>query len=261
MYHFRPSNLDAGDGQGDFSRMHRMILHLGIGPRALKLKHPLLNLRKGMHLPSALLVTAVAFLVTSNAIASETGFHRTQELMTKHSGNKAKRFLLAPDKDDFEDRMFSVSTINGVLGKVGSVVETGGAKVVNEAPKLEKYQLWLKAGLTPSQVRVDVLGKAPWLTESFLLKHEDFYQYAKFMVEYKRQQPGSKIAKAASEMQKYELWLNLGLTPSQVRVDIMKKDPAMKAVYLARHKDFNQYAKFMGEYEKLHPGTTPFVKK
>ncbi|GMF11910.1 unnamed protein product [Phytophthora lilii] len=44
------------------------------------------------------------------------------------------------DSKSSEDRMF-VGTISSLLGKVGSVIETGGAQVVKEAPKLEKYQI------------------------------------------------------------------------------------------------------------------------
>ncbi|KAG2795578.1 hypothetical protein PC114_g24694 [Phytophthora cactorum] len=54
-------------------------------------------------------------------------------------------------------------------------------------------------------------------------------------------------------MQKYELWLYAGLSPSQVRVDILKKAPHMKLEVLAEHKDFWQYAKFMVEYKRLNP--------
>ncbi|KAF1782446.1 hypothetical protein GQ600_89 [Phytophthora cactorum] len=135
--------------------------------------------------------------------------------------------------------------INGALGKVGQVVK--------EVPKLEKYQKWLKTGLSPSQVRVDVLKKEPWQALRSILRGEDSYQYLKFIVDYNRRQPGSKIPKPASKMQKYELWLYAGLSPSQVRVDILKKAPHMKLEVLAEHKDFWQYAKFMVEYKRLNP--------
>jgi hypothetical protein len=52
----------------------------------------------------------------------------------------------------------------------------------------------LKAGLTPSQVRVDIMKKQPWMKLEYLANHKDFYQYAKFMVEYKRLHPNAVIA-------------------------------------------------------------------
>lgn len=104
------------------------------------------------------------------------------------------------------------------------------------------------------------LKTAPWEKLSSVLKHKDVYQYLKFMVEYKRLQPGSKIVKEASQMQKYELWLHAGLTPSMVRVDIMKKNPGTKLKVLLQNKYFGQYAKFMVEYQRLHPnGVVSFV--
>ncbi|KAG3087007.1 hypothetical protein PI124_g17136 [Phytophthora idaei] len=52
-------------------------------------------------------------------------------------------------------------------------------------------------------------------------------------------------------MQNYELWLYAGLTPSQVRVDILKK----AARDVAKQKDANarQYAKFDVAYKRWNP--------
>lgn len=114
-----------------------------------------------MRLVSALLATAVVLLIDSDVTASMTSEisqviapYTTRERPAGQSAMTGKRFLRTIDATDnaaAEERMFSVSAINGVLGKVGSVVETGGAKVVKEAPKLEKYQQWLNAGLSPAR--------------------------------------------------------------------------------------------------------------
>ncbi|OWZ16683.1 LOW QUALITY PROTEIN: RxLR effector protein, partial [Phytophthora megakarya] len=204
-----------------------------------------------------------------------------------------------------EERM-----INSVLGKVGSVVEAGGAKVAKEAPKLEKYQQWLTAKLTPSQVRVGELKNEPWqklhsilqgkdsdqylkfflsttkdcsqevlfqslrqkselwlyadLTPSLvrkdifkkepldkILKSKDSNQYLKFLIDYERLQPGNTIPKSASSMELSELWLFAGLTPAQVRIDVLKNVPLHKNI-LQTH----QYLKFLVDYERLQPGST-----
>ncbi|POM68865.1 Secreted RxLR effector peptide protein [Phytophthora palmivora] len=211
-----------------------------------------------------LLVTLAALLVSGDAVSTDAHFNRARTapntplvVRSLGSGDDVKRMLRTGstkinDSNDSEERMFA-TTINGALGKVGSVVETGGAKIIKEAPKLERYQKWLKAGLNPSQVRVDVLKKQPWQKIHVILRRKDVYQYLKFIVDYKRRQPGSTIPKPASNMEKFELWLYAGLTPSQVRVDILKKAPNMKLKVLAQHKDFYQYAKFMVEYKRLNP--------
>jgi hypothetical protein len=159
-----------------------------------------------MRLSYVVLVVAGFLLATTGIVSSAANSPKTA-LRSPHvssltNDNKvAQRILRRADKNDSadegndsEERMF-VGTINGVLGKVGSVVETGGAKFVKEAPKkLEKHQKWLKAGLTPSQVRVDIMKKQPWMKLEYLANHKDFYQYAKFMVEYKRLHPNAVIA-------------------------------------------------------------------
>ncbi|KAG6941623.1 hypothetical protein JG688_00018569 [Phytophthora aleatoria] len=212
-----------------------------------------------MHLTYALLAAGIALLASTDIVSAATDAAKNSQIeapIVVHSPSSrkeidnAKRFLRATAQtydgdDNSEERVFA-TMINGALGKVGSVVETGGAKVVKEVPKLEKYQQWLKTGLSPSQVRVDVLKKEPWQALRSILRGEDSDQYLKFIVDYNRRQPGSK-------MQKYELWLYAGLSPSQVRVDILKKAPHMKLEVLAEHKDFRQYAKFMVEYKRLNP--------
>ncbi|RAW21232.1 hypothetical protein PC110_g22325 [Phytophthora cactorum] len=223
-----------------------------------------------LHVTYALLAAGIALLASTNIVSAATDAAKNSQIeapIVVHSPSSrkeidnAKRFLRATAQtydgdDNSEERVFA-TMINGALGKVGSVVETGGAKVVKEVPKLEKYQKWLRAGLNPSQVqsRVNVLSvkKTPLRALSFILRGDDSYQYLKFIVDYNRRQPGSKIPKPASKMQKYELWLYAGLSPSQVRVDILKKAPHMKLEVLAEHKDFWQYAKFMVEYKRLNP--------
>ncbi|POM59758.1 Secreted RxLR effector peptide protein [Phytophthora palmivora] len=213
-----------------------------------------------------LLTILAALLASGDAVSTDAHFNRARTapnntplvVRSLGSGDDVKRMLRTGsnkinDNNDSEERMFA-TTINGALGKVGSVVETGGAKVIKEAPKLERYQKWLKAGLNPSQVRVDVLKKQPWQKIHVILRRKDVYQYLKFIVDYKRRQPGSTIPKPASTMEKFELWLYAGLTPSQVRVDILKKAPYMKREVLAQDEDLlYQLAKFMVEYKRLNP--------
>ncbi|KAG2776161.1 hypothetical protein PC129_g19920 [Phytophthora cactorum] len=219
-----------------------------------------------LHVTYALLAAGIALLASTNIVSAATDAAKNSQIeapIVVHSPSSrkeidnAKRFLRATaptyDGDDNSEERMVATMINGALGKMGSVVETGGAKVVKEVPKLEKYQKWLKTGLSPSQVRVDVLKKEPWQALRSILRGDDSYQYLKFIVDYNRRQPGSKIPKPASKMQKYELWLYAGLSPSQVRVDILKKAPHMKLEVLAEHKDFWQYAKFMVEYKRLNP--------
>ncbi|KAG7383945.1 hypothetical protein PHYBOEH_009723 [Phytophthora boehmeriae] len=63
---------------------------------------------------------------------------------------------------------------------------------------------------------------------------------------------GEQVARAVKP-QKYQKWIAAGLSPSAVRVDVMKIPPWTKnrAVVLAEHPDFVQYAKFMVKHEKL----------
>ncbi|KAG2854019.1 hypothetical protein PC114_g28695, partial [Phytophthora cactorum] len=177
-----------------------------------------------LHVTYALLAAGIALLASTNIVSAATDAAKNSQIeapIVIHSPSSrkeidnAKRFLRATAQtydgdDNSEERVFA-TMINGALGKVGSVVETGGAKVVKEVPKLEKYQKWLRAGLNPSQVqsRVNVLSvkKTPLRALSFILRGDDSYQYLKFIVDYNRRQPGSKIPKPASKMQKYELWL------------------------------------------------------
>ncbi|ETP46899.1 hypothetical protein F442_06932 [Phytophthora nicotianae P10297] len=215
-----------------------------------------------MRLTCALLATGIALLACIDCILAATDATKNSQKETPlvahySTPDYPKRILRANAQaysvdGDSEERMFS-PMINGVLGKVGSVVETGGAKVIKEMPKLEKYQKWLNAGLNPSQVRVDVLKKTPWQALSFILRGKDSYQYLKFIVDYKRLKLGQNIPKPAAQMEKHELWLYAGLTPSHVRVDIMKKAPDMKLKVIEKHPDFYQYAKFMVEYKRLNP--------
>ncbi|KAF1786776.1 hypothetical protein GQ600_26338 [Phytophthora cactorum] len=205
-----------------------------------------------MHLTYALFAAGIALLASTDIVSAATDTAKNSQIESSivvHSPSSrkeidnAKRFLRATaqtyDGDDNSEERMVATMINGALGK--------------EVPKLEKYQKWLKTGLSPSQVRVDVLKKEPWQALRSILRGEDSYQYLKFIVDYNRRQPGSKIPKPASKMQKYELWLYAGLSPSQVRVDILKKAPHMKVEVLAEHKDFWQYAKFMVEYKRLNP--------
>ncbi|KAG3090746.1 hypothetical protein PI124_g10027 [Phytophthora idaei] len=160
-----------------------------------------------LHVTYALLAAGIALLVSTNIVSAATDTAKNSQIESSivvHSPSSrkeidnAKRFLRATAQtydgdDNSEERMFA-TMINGALGKVGSVVETGGAKVVKEVPKLEKYQKWLKAGLTPSQVRVDILKKPPHMKLEVLAEHKDFRQYAKFMVEYERLNPNALVA-------------------------------------------------------------------
>ncbi|KAG7383944.1 hypothetical protein PHYBOEH_009722 [Phytophthora boehmeriae] len=63
---------------------------------------------------------------------------------------------------------------------------------------------------------------------------------------------GEQVARVVKP-QKYQQWIAAGLSPSAVRVDVMKIPPWTKnrAVVLAEHPDFVQYAKFMVKHEKL----------
>ncbi|KAG2760348.1 hypothetical protein PC129_g16704 [Phytophthora cactorum] len=225
-----------------------------------------------LHVTYALLAAGIALLASTNIVSAATDAAKNSQIeapIVIHSPSSrkeidnAKRFLRATAQtydgdDNSEERVFA-TMINGALGKVGSVVETGGAKVVKEVPKLEKYQKWLRAGLNPSQVqsRVNVLSvkKTPLRALSFILRGDDSYQYLKFIVDYNRRQPGSKIPKPASKMQKYELWLYAGLTPSQVRVDVLKKEPWQALRSILRSKDSDQYLKFIVDYKRSQPGS------
>ncbi|GMF19621.1 unnamed protein product [Phytophthora lilii] len=149
-----------------------------------------------MRLAYALLASVFAILTSQDGVSAaptsakyDVSVPSIESTSAEEIDNR-KRFLRTADTDDnkSEDRMF-VGTINGILGKVGSVIDTGGAQVVKQAPKLEKYQIWLRNNFTPSQVRVDVMGKQPWMSNWYLVQHKDFRQYAKFMVEYKRLHP------------------------------------------------------------------------
>ncbi|KAG7384605.1 hypothetical protein PHYBOEH_009401 [Phytophthora boehmeriae] len=59
--------------------------------------------------------------------------------------------------------------------------------------------------------------------------------------------------RAMKKPQKYQQWIAAGLSPSAVRVDVMKIQPWTKnrAMALWNHPDFVQYAKFMVKYEDL----------
>ncbi|OWY99697.1 RxLR effector protein [Phytophthora megakarya] len=211
------------------------------------------------------LAAPVILLASGDVFSTETDFNRAithriafndhlvdRSLSSGNPHRQSRRLLRANSKEtnaDSEERM--ITAINGALGKVGSVVETGGAKV---APKLEKYQQWLKDNLTPSQVRVGVLKNEPWQKIHSILQGKDSDQYLKFIVDHKRQQPGSTISKPASSMENFELWLYAGLTPSQVRVDILKTEP-QKLQTLLQGQDSNQYLKFLIDYKRLQPGS------
>ncbi|KAF1795582.1 hypothetical protein GQ600_12936 [Phytophthora cactorum] len=225
-----------------------------------------------LHVTYALLAAGIALLASTNIVSAATDAAKNSQIeapivvhspSTRKEIDNAKRFLRATAQtydgdDNSEERVFA-TMINGALGKVGSVVETGGAKVVKEVPKMEKYQKWLRAGLNPSQVQsqVNVLSvkKMPLRALSFILRSKDSDQYLKFIVDYQRRQPGSKIPKPASKMQNYELWLYAGLTPSQVRVDVLKKEPWQALRSILRSKDSDQYLKFIVDYKRSQPGS------
>ncbi|KAG2761822.1 hypothetical protein PC112_g25790, partial [Phytophthora cactorum] len=156
-----------------------------------------------LHVTYALLAAGIALLASTNIVSAATDAAKNSQIeapIVVHSPSSrkeidnAKRFLRATaptyDGDDNSEERMVATMINGALGKMGSVVETGGAKVVKEVPKLEKYQKWLKTGLSPSQVRVDVLKKEPWQALRSILRGDDSYQYLKFIVDYNRRQPG-----------------------------------------------------------------------
>ncbi|KAG7396355.1 hypothetical protein PHYBOEH_002438 [Phytophthora boehmeriae] len=60
-------------------------------------------------------------------------------------------------------------------------------------------------------------------------------------------------ARAVKEPQKYEQWIAAGLSPSAVRVDVMKIQPWTKkrATVLLHHPLFYQYFKFKLKYEEI----------
>ncbi|ETM48844.1 hypothetical protein L914_06683 [Phytophthora nicotianae] len=223
-----------------------------------------------MHLTYAVLATGIALFVSTDIVstAQNTAKNLQQEApLVVHSGsqkeiNYGKRLLRTTVQtydgdEDSDERMFA-PMINGLLGKVGPVIELGGPKVVKDAPKLEKYQVWLRARLSPPQVqRVLSEKKKPLQALNYILRSQDSDQYLKFVVEYHRRRPGSTIPKPASQMQNYELWLYAGLTPSQVqsRVNVLsaKKKPLQALSYILRSKESDQYLKFIVEYQRRQP--------
>lgn len=235
------------------------------------------TVRPNMRLTYALLATGIVLFADTDIVSAARETTENSPIdapLVVHSphfqreDDFGKRFLrntvqTNDGAEDSEEKMFA-PMINGLLGKVGSVVETGGPSAVKEAMKLEQYQQWLRAGLTPRRVQSQVsaalgVNKKSSQALGYILRSKDSDQYLKFMVDYRGRKPGSNIPKPASQMEKYELWLYAGLTPSQVQSAVnalsAKRTPLQGLGYVLRSRDSDQYLKFIVDFQLHQPGT------